>query len=208
MFAEAEGAFVQVGDGIGKVAALNHKPSTVSLGLLQIHRPIHHPVNPTQQLWRQLVHLFDKGAAVPVLLLRRNKSGRQDRLLGVDEEKGQDLAISGFCPVVETEGLDLVLKDVGEYQTAVLFGDDPVQALSQEVMIPDTVEVFCATVVRLFVRGFLDLDPEFEARVGDVLDIIVVDARRDNVFRLSCPRHARHHHHIFDYWESVRCWPA
>lgn len=75
-----------------------------------------------------------------------------------------------------------MLKDVGNYQTAVLSGDDPAQALSQEVVILDTVEMFCAPVVRLFVRGFLDLDPEFESRVGDVLGVVVVNARCDNVF--------------------------
>lgn len=38
-----------------------------------------------------------------------------------------------------------------------------------------------SSVVRLLVIGFLDLDPEFEARVGDVFGVIVVDPCRDNV---------------------------
>lgn len=62
-------------------------------------------------------------------------AGRLDAQIGIDEEKDEDFAVSGFTAVNKAERGDLVLVDVWETDRPVLLGYDAANFL-RTVIIP------------------------------------------------------------------------
>src|SRR5690349_4838750 len=101
-----------------------------------------------------------------------------------------------------------MLVDVWEHHTTVLLRRYPVQILNQGILVHNVVQVFCSSIVRLLVLWFLDLDPEHESRVDNVLSVVVINSRSDNVLirhPLDMPSAPPR---TLDSRESIRCWPA
>jgi len=59
----------------------------------------------------------------PFLLLGSDVCSGGNPERGIDEEEYEDFAVPGFLWIGESEGLDLVLVEVGERDAAIGFGD-------------------------------------------------------------------------------------
>jgi len=63
------------------------------------------------------------GVGDPFVLLGRHVCGGEDPLCRIDQEKDEDLAVTGFGGIFQAEWLDLVLVQVWERDGSVGFGD-------------------------------------------------------------------------------------
>lgn len=67
----------------------------------------------------------------------------------VDEEEGEEFAMAWAGGVLEAEGGDAMLEDVGEGEEAVLTGGDAAEFLDCGAVLADVVNLFEAFVIIL-----------------------------------------------------------
>lgn len=118
-------------------------------------------------------------ACPPVLLLRRHVGSRDDGYSRINEEEGENLAVTGPCGVGEGKGADVVLEEVGEEDGAAGAGEDAADVLECVFLRTDGEDALNVEVVAL---GVVEVTAELvcisggaevEIAVGDVVAIVV-----------------------------------
>jgi hypothetical protein len=142
------------------------------------HQPIALARNLCSQLVRQLCKVRYGGELVRkvVRLLRRNAGGRQYRDGRIDQEEHQDLAHASTARVAERKRRHTVLVDVGERDAAALARHHRSERLVERAFVAQTVHLLGPDPVVLLVLGLLDRLAKVQARLGDVVRRVVVDA--------------------------------